>query len=339
MPNKVLVIYTGGTLGMVKGPKGYEPKKGFLQKLLAEKIPELKSKELPKFEVLEYDPLLDSSNMTPYDWLKIAKDIYNNYNEFSGFVVLHGTDTMAYTASGVSFLLKGLDKPVVFTGSQIPLVETRNDARDNLVASFLLAQEKRLKEVVICFGNKLLRGVRATKVNADSFEAFDSPNFPRLGEVGIEIKVNWELIGKRRQEKFSLRVEKVNLPKLIVLPLFPGFSGEMLKDIVLSQKPEIVILETFGSGNVPHENIDFREALEVGKQKNILFFNRTQCLKGKVRPKVYAAGSILEELGVIPSLDMTREALISKLICLYSLNPKRNFIEEKLRENWCGELS
>lgn len=338
MSEKILVIYTGGTIGMVPGEKGYEPKKGYLKTLLAERIPELKARELPSFDVLEYSPLLDSSNMTPWDWFKIAKDIYEHYSSYQGFVVLHGTDTMAYTASAVAFLLQGLGKPVIFTGSQIPLIETRNDARENLIASFLLAREKDLKEVVICFGNKLLRGVRASKVDADSFAAFASPNFPPLGEVGIELKINKELLLPPLREECKLRVKQITIPNLLIFPLFPGFSGETLEQLIATQDVQMVVLETFGSGNAPEDNKAFLRALEKGREKGILFFNRTQCLKGKVRPQAYATGQVLTHLGVLPAWDMTREALVSKLICAYS-EKGLSFVPRALNSNWCGEVT
>jgi L-asparaginase len=189
----VYIAYTGGTIGMKKTAEGYVPVPGYLQKQM-QRLPELDSSALPAYTIREYDPLLDSSNMTPDDWLKIADDIASHYDRYDGFVVLHGTDTMAYTASALPFMLQGLQKPVIITGAQIPLCELRNDARDNLITAMLIAADFAIPEVCLCFGSKLLRGNRAIKVDADGFDAFDSPNFPALGTVGIEIKINWDLV-------------------------------------------------------------------------------------------------------------------------------------------------
>src|SRR5947208_2599404 len=187
---RVYVAYTGGTIGMKRTRKGYEPKTGYLQQQM-EAIPELRHSSMPSVTVHEYEPLLDSSNMTPRQWLEIARDIATHYDEYDGFVVVHGTDTMAYTASALPFLLGGLAKPVVITGSQIPLCEIRNDARENLITSLMIASSCAIPEVCLYFGGKLLRGCRAVKVSADGFAAFDSPNHPPLGTVGIDIEIDW----------------------------------------------------------------------------------------------------------------------------------------------------
>ena len=190
---RVYIAYTGGTIGMKKNPAGYVPMPGYLQKQM-QRLPEFNSRAMPLCDIREYDPLLDSSNMTPEDWLRIAEDIEKHYERYNGFVVLHGTDTMAYTASALPFMLQGLKKPVVITGAQIPLCEIRNDARENLITAILIAANFAIPEVCLCFGSQLLRGNRAIKVDAEGFEAFASPNFPPLGRVGIEIKINWDLV-------------------------------------------------------------------------------------------------------------------------------------------------
>ena len=197
---KVCLINTGGTLGMDRGVRGYRAVPGFLAQQL-DKIDELKRDGMPQIELIEYEPVIDSSNMTPETWHKIASDIEQRYDQFDGFVVIHGTDTMAHTASALPFMFKGLNKSVILTGSQIPLLEVRNDARENLITAILLAVEYHIPEVTIFFGNRLLRGCRSTKVSATSFGAFDSPNFPPLGTVGTNINVFTHRI---RQEKTNL---------------------------------------------------------------------------------------------------------------------------------------
>ncbi|HYI13571.1 MAG TPA: asparaginase domain-containing protein, partial [Thermoanaerobaculia bacterium] len=197
MRKRVYIIYTGGTIGMKRTRSGYVPASGYLQSQMSQ-MPELRHESMPSYTIEEYDPLLDSSNMTPAEWVKIARDVESNYDRYDGFVVLHGTDTMAYTASAVPFLLAGVRKPVIITGSQIPLCEIRNDARENLITSLMLAANYAIPEVCLYFGGKLLRGCRSTKVSADGFAAFDSPNFPPLGTVGIDIEVNWDLVRSAR---------------------------------------------------------------------------------------------------------------------------------------------
>ena len=238
---------------------GYEPKRGYLQQQM-EAMPELSHPSIPTFTIHDYDPLLDSSNMTPVEWVKIARDIGEHYEGYDGFIVLHGTDTMAYTASALPFMLEGLRKPVVITGSQIPLCEVRNDARENIITSLLIAANYAIPEVCLYFGGKLLRGCRSTKVSADGFAAFDSPNFPPLGTVGIDIEVNWDLVrepdGRRR-----LRVHEFGSPVVSALRLFPGISPDFLRN-VLRPPMQGLVLEAYGIGNGPDQNGEFLAALE-----------------------------------------------------------------------------
>src|SRR6266540_6288022 len=225
MRKRVYIAYTGGTIGMRRTRAGYRPEPGSLQRQMAE-MPELRNASMPAFTIHEYEPLLDSSNMTPQEWVNIARDIAKNYRRYDGFVVLHGTDTMAYTASALPFMLSGLGKPVVITGSQIPLCEVRNDARENLITSLLIAAGYEIPEVCLYFGGQLLRGCRAVKVSADGFAAFDSPNFPPLGTVGIDIEVNWDLVRKSNGRR--LRVHDLHAPVVSALRLFPGISPDLV---------------------------------------------------------------------------------------------------------------
>src|SRR5438270_13185719 len=230
MRKRVYIAYTGGTIGMRRTRDGYSPERGYLQQQL-DAMPELRHDSMPLVTINEYAPLLDSSNMTPREWVKIAHDVADHYGDYDGFVVLHGTDTMAYTASALPFMLSGLAKPVIVTGSQIPLCEVRNDGRENLITSLLIAANHDIPEVCLYFGGKLLRGTRAVKVSADGFAAFASPNVAPLGNVGIDIEINWDLVRKPRPRQ-KLRVEELASPVVSALRLFPGISPELIGNVL-----------------------------------------------------------------------------------------------------------
>lgn len=336
MRKRIYIAYTGGTIGMRRTGRGYEPRSGYLQELM-ETIPELRRPEMPEYVLNEYDPLLDSSNMRPRDWLKIGADIAANYEDFDGFIVLHGTDTMAYSASALAFMLDGLKKPVVFTGSQIPLCQIRNDARENLITSMLLIAEYIVPEVCLCFGSRLLRGCRAKKMDAGGFDAFDSPNFPHLGRLGIDISVRKNLLLPPSEDDFRLNADGFGRSEVASVRLFPGISPEILENIL--QKPlKGLVLESFGSGNGPSQDREFLDVLAAAAQRGVVLVNCTQCPRGMVRED-YEAGVSLRRAGVVSGLDMTAEAALSKLYCLI----KRGFGPEEVRrlmqENMRGELT
>jgi len=336
MRKKVYIAYTGGTIGMKSVGNGFAPAAGYLQKLMS-KVPELQSDLMPDYRICEYDPLLDSSNMTPHDWLKIAGDIAARHSEFDGFVVLHGTDTMAYTASALPFMLKGLRKPVIITGAQIPLCKVRNDARENLITALFIAAHFKIPEVCLCFGDKLLRGNRAVKVDADSLDAFESPNFPPLGTLGIEIKINWDLVLPPPKTRKPVRVTALNESRVAALRLFPGISIDIVKNFL---QPPIrgLILETYGIGNAP-EDLKLISALKSASDRGVVIVNCTQCLKGTVNMENYATGAALAKAGVISGFDMTLEAALAKLSFL--LNQKLTVVEIKkmMQTNMRGELT
>ena len=336
MPKRVYIAYTGGTIGMKKAANGYMPARGYLQKLMKQ-IPELKSSKMPVYDINEYEPLQDSSNMTPADWLKIADDIVTNYDRYDGFVVLHGTDTMAYTASALPFMLQGLQKPVIITGAQIPLCEIRNDARENLITAMLIAADFEIPEVCLCFGSKLLRGNRAVKVDADGFEAFDSPNFPNLGSVGVEIKIDRDRILPPAPAAVPLAVRPVKESRVAVVRLFPGISADIVRNVL---QPPIkgVVLETYGSGNGPQDP-ELIEALTAAAEKGIVIVNCTQCIKGSVNMEDYATGSALARAGVISGLDMTVEAALAKMGYLLSRNLNPADVKAKMQIDMRGELT
>jgi L-asparaginase len=252
-PSRVYVIYTGGTIGMRQQGDGYAPSPGFLVDQLTF-MPEFSSDLLPSFDVHEYESLLDSSNMLPSDWLTIARDIAIQHDNYDGFIVLHGTDTMAYTASALAFLLPGLKKPVVVSGSQIPLCEVRNDARDNLITSLMVASQPNLPEVCLSFGKRILRGCRAVKVSADRLNAFDSPNFPPLGRAAISLQLAHDLVRKVPTD-VELIAPIIRKPEVAALRLFPGISSQLIRN-VLQPPLQGLVLEAYGVGNGPDRDLE-----------------------------------------------------------------------------------
>ena len=336
MRKKVYIAYTGGTIGMKRTADGFVPAAGYLEQLM-DNVPELKSEFLPEYRIGEYEPLLDSSNMTPADWLKIANDISDRHSEFDGFVVLHGTDTMAYTASALPFMLQGLQKPVVITGAQIPLCSIRNDARENLITALLIAANFKIPEVCLCFGDKLLRGNRAIKVDADSLDAFESPNFPPLGTVGIEIKINWDLVLPPSKTRKTIKVTALNESRVAGLRLFPGISVDIVKNF-LQPPMRGLILETYGVGNAP-EDRDLVATLKGANDRGVIIVNCTQCLKGTVNMEDYATGTSLAKAGVISGFDMTPEAALAKLSFLLSQKLSITKMKKLMQTDLRGELT
>lgn len=331
----VYIAYTGGTIGMRKTPDGYAPAPGYLEAQMAE-MPELRHPSIPDFTVNEYRPLLDSSNMSPLDWLKIARDIAANYDRYDGFIVLHGTDTMAYTSSALAFILQELQKPVILTGSQIPLCEVRNDARENLITSLLIAAEHAIPEVCLYFGNKLLRGCRAVKINADGFDAFATPNFPPLGVAGIDITIDWKQV--LPPAAAPLTVRELGAPLVGALRLFPGISAQVVRN-VLQPPLQGLVLETYGVGNGPDQDAQFIDALRQATAQGVVIVDCTQCLQGTVDLGDYATGSALAKAGVISGFDMTSEAALTKMFYLFSERNSPEEVKIAMQQNLRGELT
>jgi L-asparaginase len=329
----VYIAHTGGTIGMERTPGGYRPAPGFLAEQLA--TPAFHHPELPETVLREYAPLLDSSEMSPTDWERIAQDIAENYDAYDGFVVLHGTDTMAYSASALSFMLENLSKPVVVTGSQIPLFELRSDARENLVTSLLLAASAPLNEVGLYFGGVLLRGNRARKVSASGFGAFASPNAPVLGRVGVEVRLNEQLF--LPPPAAPLRVKPLKRVSVGALRLFPGISASILRN-VLREPLQGLVLETFGSGNAPQQP-DFLAVLREATARGVVIVNCTQCWRGGVTMDSYATGRQLGEAGVTSGFDLTPEAALTKLTYLLSVESSADVVREAMQQNLRGELT
>jgi L-asparaginase len=330
----VCILSTGGTISMQKTPQGYAPESGHLEKSMA-KIPELQNSDMPLYTIHEFEKPIDSANMSPEDWYRIGSFIEKNYAEHDGFVVLHGTDTMAYTASALSFMLENLGKPVILTGSQLPLFETRNDARGNLINALLLAGNQRIPEVCIYFNNKLFRGNRTKKIDAASFSAFASPNFPALGKVGADVRIRRELVREVPVE--SLKLYQINSVVINTLRIFPGISLEILQHL-LDTPLQVLILETYGVGTAP-ENKKFLEIIQQLTQKGVIIVNCSQCAHAKIKMGDYAAGTSLQNAGVISGGDMTVEAVITKLFYLFSCGLSVVEIKSRILKNLRGEIS
>lgn len=334
MKKHILILNTGGTISSLKTEKGYEPALGYVQTVLSQ-IPALHSPEMPAYTIKEYDPLLDSSNMTLTDWNRIATDISNEYHNFDGFVVFHGTDTMAYTASALSFMLENLAKPVIVTGSQIPLSEVRNDALDNVITSLWLCAHQPINEVCVYFNQQLLRGNRTQKVSAQQFNAFESPNYPHLANIGINIELRYDLLLPAPNKPFQLQMLS---PQFIAnFRLFPGFATKVL-DYILQQPLKGLVLETYGAGNAQNNDPHFLQSLKNACDRGIVIVNCTQCQQGYVEMNQYATGYTLKQAGLISGHDMTPEAAHCKLLYLFSKNLTSQDVKHFLGTNLVGEL-
>lgn len=336
----ILVIYTGGTIGMKHNPEtGSLAPFNFEQ--IEDEVPELKKFGF-KLDTISFSPLIDSSNITPEFWVKLVEMVKDNYNRYDGFVILHGTDTMSYTASALSFMIQNLDKPIVLTGSQLPIGVLRTDGKENLISAIEIAAARKngqplVPEVTIFFENRLFRGNRTTKHNADHFNAFRSDNYPYLAEAGINIKYNHSFIsyptGKRELKTYT----KFD-SNLAILKIFPGITPAVVDGILSIVGLKALVIETFGSGNAP-TSAWFLDRMEKAVAKGIILLNVTQCPAGSVDMEKYDTGILLKKMGVLSGYDITTEAAVTKLMFLLGQDLTREEIVLRLDEAISGEIS
>lgn len=334
MKKKICIIYTGGTIGMIPSENGYVPSPGSFRRKLDE-FRDLYHEDMPEWDLIEFSPLLDSSDITVKEWNKIGSTIEEHYDAYDGFVILHGTDTMAYSASALSFMLENLDKPVVFTGSQIPLCELRSDGRDNIINSIVIAGSGRVHEVCLYFNGKLLRGNRSTKTSADQFKAFTSPNAPLLADVGISINYHENAIRKGAEGVF--RVQRLKEIPIGVLKIFPGIQIQLFESI-MTEKLKGVVLETFGAGNIPSYNNALLPIIEKAYQSGTIIVVCSQCVQGSVSLGAYATSKALQEVDAVNGRDMTTEAAVTKLYYLFSRGLTKEEIKEQMAQDLRGEM-
>jgi L-asparaginase len=333
------LIYTGGTIGMMEDVKSGELKP-FDFKHLTKQIPELNKFDIELSSVSFAKPI-DSSDMHPSIWIELVKTIEKNYNKVDGFVILHGSDTMAYTASALSFMLENLNKPVILTGSQLPIGMIRTDGKENLITAIEIAAAKEknkpiVSEVCIYFEYQLYRGNRTHKFNSEHFQAFRTANYPVLAEAGISIKYNFNAIKKAGNNKLKIHTSLDT--NIAVLKLFPGISENVVNAIIDIKNIKAIVIETYGSGNASTEGW-FINALKSAIDKGIIIYNVTQCNAGSVQQGKYSTSALLKKIGVVGGDDITIEAAVTKLMYLFGNYTDRKEILKHLTENLRGEIS
>lgn len=338
---KILVIYTGGTIGMIENPetRTLQP---FDFDHLIDNVPKIKMLDFD-IDNYQFECPLDSSAMNPAHWCEIAQIIESRYDSYDGFVVLHGTDTMAYTASALSFMLENLNKPVIITGSQLPIGEVRTDGEENLITALQVAAahdndgKNMVREVAILFENYLWRGNRSTKYSADNFNAFKSENYPQLAKIGLGIQYNREALW-HHPVKDPLKVHLKMDTNVMVLDLFPGISESTVRYMLDTPGVKGIVLKSFGAGNGPTDKW-FIDAIREAVSRGIVIVNITQCSNGCVHPMRYLTGWELAQAGVVSGHDLTSEAAITKLMYLFGLGMSPEEVRKYMEHSLCGEMS
>ncbi len=337
----ILVIYTGGTIGMIENPTTHALQPFDFTHLL-DNVPKIEKLNYD-IDNLQFDPPIDSSNMSPAHWSDIARAIEDNYDDYDGFVVLHGTDTMAFTASALSFMLENLHKPVIITGSQLPIGEVRTDGEENLITALQVAAaitpngEAMVQEVAILFENYLWRGNRSTKMSADNFNAFKSNNYPPLARIGLDITFREEWL-YRSPSKRPLKVRYNMDPNVMFLELHPGITPEMLKYLLNTPHIRGIVLKTYGAGNSPSDAW-FTDLIRDAVARGVVILNVTQCVNGGVHNTLYETGNSLTAAGAISGRDITSEAAITKLMYLFGLGLNAETVKKYLNCALCGEVT
>ena len=340
--SSILLIYTGGTIGMKVDPT-LQALTPFDFKQILEEVPELR-KFAYRIDSWTFDPLIDSSGVEPSLWISLAGLIEEKYDDYDGFVVLHGTDTMAYSASALSFMIENLSKPVIFTGSQLPIGMPRTDGKENLISAVEIAAAKDAEghalvpEVCICFDNILMRGNRTCKMNSDNFRAFRSENLPPLAEAGINIRYNTGIIRRPASWEDTPIFRKSLDTRVSILKMHPGITPQIVRDIMCSPDTRAVIIETYGAGNAPSKEWFLKivqEAAGMGK----IILNVTQCIAGSVNMDIYATGKCLKDAGVVSGYDSTTESALAKLFYLLGNFHDNEQVKMMLEEDLRGEIS
>ncbi len=338
----LLLIYTGGTIGMKQDMKDLTLKPFDFSQILDE-VPEIR-KFAFKIDTYSFEPPIDSSDVEPSLWQDLARLIKEKYEDYDGFIILHGTDTMSYSASALSFMLDGLTKPVIFTGSQLPIGVPRTDGKENLISAVEIASAKdeeghpAVPEVCVCFDSLLMRGNRSTKVNSEVFRAFQSPNFPPLAEAGINIRYNNEYIRKPNDWYQSLTINTELDTRVSILKIHPGITPEVVRNILCGKDTRAIIMETYGSGNAPTRDW-FLDIVKESSVMNKIIVNVTQCLAGTVNMNIYANGKALERAGVIDGYDSTTESALAKLFYLMGKSRDNEWVKAMMSRNLKGEIS